>query len=32
MTRSNFRIGAVFPGTDLRVTYAVAVHHSDLAA
>ncbi|MEO8746005.1 MAG: putative transposase [Candidatus Dormiibacterota bacterium] len=26
------RIGAVFPGTDLRVTYAVAVHHSELAA
>ncbi len=26
------QVGAVFPGTDLRVTYTVAVHHSELAA
>ena len=26
------RIGATFPGTDLPVNYAVAVHHSDVAA
>ncbi len=26
------QVGATFPGTDLLVTYEVAVHHSELAA